>query len=434
ATDQFTLSFDATEAGWRTGNAGDAIEVQIRQADGTVLWDSGPLNVDGTLTGSQNAISFTGTGHQFSFNIDASTFTIGSPGSQINLRIARAGGVVFFDDVQLMVNDWNPLTNDAHPSQVLVFLQGGQSNSDGYGDPADLLPAYSTPQNDIDFYHGNSGGASPLAANTWISLQPGSGSSTSNPGDFGPEVSFGNELHAALGTGNVRLAIIKHTHIATNLYSDWVSGGDATTMGDGPRYVGFQTTVNKGMAALASKYPNANIKVTGMIWDQGEGDLNGHAGDYETNLTNFIADVRATYGSDLKFVLRRIAPQQWTDATRPADFSVLTTAQDNVAAADPMVLSFSSDDLPVIPANIIHFNATGQITNGKRYAQGMLQIFSKGPIMVYLMGGQSNCQGVGRNSKLTAGQLEIPEIQFYHSDDVFSSGSPYAWQSLRPAG
>ena len=35
---------------------------------------------------------------------------------------------------------------------------------------------------------------------------------------------------------------------------------------------------------------------------------NGYASLYQANLTNFIADVRATYGADLPFIVGRSRP------------------------------------------------------------------------------------------------------------------------------
>lgn len=101
--DKYTLSLVGQEAGWRVGAAGDAFSVQLRQTDGTVLWESGSQNVDGTVAGSQGNFSYTGTGHLFSWIIDASTFTgVGVvEGSQLNLRIAQEGGVPYMDDVSI---------------------------------------------------------------------------------------------------------------------------------------------------------------------------------------------------------------------------------------------------------------------------------------------------------------------------------------------
>ncbi|MGI9429220.1 MAG: sialate O-acetylesterase, partial [Bythopirellula sp.] len=53
---------------------------------------------------------------------------------------------------------------------------------------------------------------------------------------------------------------------------------------------------------------------------------------------------------------------------------------------------------------------------------------------VYLLGGQSNMQGVGRPSFLTPGQASQPDILLYHSTGVASSAGANTLTTLRPAG
>lgn len=108
ASDRYILRFTATEAGFRSApsETGDAIRVQIRQTDGTVLWDSGMIDMDGTLSGdTQGAVFWGAAQRDFAFEIDASSFIPGKEGSQINLRIARAGGAVYFDDLRLDLSE-----------------------------------------------------------------------------------------------------------------------------------------------------------------------------------------------------------------------------------------------------------------------------------------------------------------------------------------
>jgi hypothetical protein len=53
---------------------------------------------------------------------------------------------------------------------------------------------------------------------------------------------------------------------------------------------------------------------------------------------------------------------------------------------------------------------------------------------VYLMGGQSNMQGVGRPSALTTAQLNQPDVWLYHSTSVGSTSNANKWITMRPAG
>ncbi|MFZ9935810.1 MAG: choice-of-anchor D domain-containing protein [Luteolibacter sp.] len=84
AGDVFTLGIRGNQ-GWRSGGT---FKIQLRQADGTVLWDSGTTAVESSV---QN----------FSWTIDASTFTSGTPGGQLNIRIDCLANTVFLDDVTL---------------------------------------------------------------------------------------------------------------------------------------------------------------------------------------------------------------------------------------------------------------------------------------------------------------------------------------------
>jgi hypothetical protein len=267
-----------------------------------------------------------------------------------------------------------PPVPPATPDRVIVYLVGGQSNADGYGITSQLSSELQTPQPDIDFYHGNGGGNSPLTANQVIRLQPGSGSMTGNAGGFGPELSFGIDIHRALGSEGARIAVIKHTLGGTSLHTDWFPGGDDTTTGDGPVYQAFQTTVSNGLADLATLYPAASIQLEGMIWHQGESDAGNatDAGNYQTNLTNFIADVRATYDSGLKFGIVQLSDNQ--TSLNPTNLATVKAAQAAVADADPLNYLVTTDDVPMGGASTIHFGTAGNLTIGSRLATGMRQV------------------------------------------------------------
>ena len=257
------------------------------------------------------------------------------------------------------------------PGKLIVYLVGGQSNADGYGVTSQLESGLQTPQADIDFYHSNTGGSSPLTANQWIPLQPGSGSKPGNAGGFGPELSFAIAIHDALGSEGARIAIIKHALGGSSLHTDWIPGGDATTAGDGPVYQAFQSTVTSALSALAVLYPDASVQLEGMIWHQGEADSGStvNAEAYESRLTTFIADLRATYGEGLKFGIVQLSDTQTSlDPTRRATVKL---AQTSVADADPLSYLVISDDLPMAPGSAIHFGTPSVLTIGSRLAAGM---------------------------------------------------------------
>ena len=191
-------------------------------------------------------------------------------------------------------------------------------------------------------------------------LRPG----LSETNQFGPEITLGRRLADALADGvTTRVALIKYANGGTNLHTQWKGGGNATTTGDGSEYLVFQQTVSGGLAALAAAYPGTTITIEGMLWVQGESDAGTQADNYQTNLTTFIADIRATYGSNLWFIISRLSSGQ--TSINATYLATLRAAQDAVAAADPLNALLNTDGFGMNGDNL-HFSATGQqqIGNG----------------------------------------------------------------------
>ena len=247
------------------------------------------------------------------------------------------------------------------PDRIRVFLLGGQSNAKGLADPSGLPTSphnLQLPQDDVDFYSTDAGGLTtlrPLA-------------------NFGPEITWGRRLADELGDGlTTRVAIIKYALGGTDLEVDWKAGGDGTTSGDGPRYVTFQNEVGAGLAALASAYPGAVIEIEGMLWVQGERDAKvGYENNYGANLTDFISDVRLTYGADLPFIISRLSIDQTDIPAGP--LVIVRAAQDAVAAADPLAAVVDTDGFGLQVDNL-HFNALGQQQIGDASAIQLLNLY-----------------------------------------------------------
>ena len=119
--DSFTLEMIAMNPTWHA-NQGNTFKVQLRQAsDDTVLWDSGDQDVSATVAAGP---TYTGTGHIFSWNFDASAFVTGSAGEQINIRIAHvSGGAVYADNVSLVVD--SAVAAVPEPSTTALLGLGG---------------------------------------------------------------------------------------------------------------------------------------------------------------------------------------------------------------------------------------------------------------------------------------------------------------------
>lgn len=103
SSDQYTLTFDAFEVGWTAqhGETGEFVTVQLCQTDDTVLWSEDSIPLDQTLSGDKNAIVLGPTSHEFSYTINASSFSAGTEGSPLRLRFFESGtaGAVWVDHV-----------------------------------------------------------------------------------------------------------------------------------------------------------------------------------------------------------------------------------------------------------------------------------------------------------------------------------------------
>lgn len=233
----------------------------------------------------------------------------------------------------------------AQAAEVKVFLLGGQSNMLGRAPVSGLPVELQGPQSDVLFFGGSDG----TAGTTLTPLQPDG----KNPGEFGPEVTFGRTMADAFPT--TQFALIKYAAGGTALYNDWAPD---TGSGPGAQYNLFQQTVTDGLAALHSAGHTTDI--IGMLWHQGESDaIEGQEANYQTNLTNFISDVRSNYGTDLPFMIGEIRRQSTATNT-------VADAQVAVGAADPNSTFVQAADLSFL--DTYHFDAASMTTLGERYA------------------------------------------------------------------
>lgn len=295
--------------------------------------------------------------------------------------------------------------NPAGVKRLRVVFVAGQSNADGRTSTSELPTSpvnLQQPQNDVDFFYRVESTIYPLTT-----LRPG----LSETGGFGPEITCGRYLADELADGiTTRIAIIKYANGGTNLYSQWAGGGTGTTSGDGSEYVRFQQTVTAGLAALASTYPNAAIELVGMVWLQGESDSGTQAVNYQTNLTNFIADVRLTYGADLRFVVIRLSDGQ----TAVGSLATIRAAQTAVAEADPLTGLVNSDGFGMKSDNL-HFNGLGQQQNGVASAIQLLNLY---PFLSPLQIGPAG----GGNLKLTVNDAFNGFVYALKSSETMQAG------------
>lgn len=249
---------------------------------------------------------------------------------------------------------------------IHVLLIGGQSNADGRANPTGLPTSpvnLQLPQDDVSYYYSTS----------LTTLRP-------RATEFGPEITFGRSMADFYAPYGEKVAVVKYAAGGTNLYSQWKAGGDATTTGDGPIYVSWQTTIPAGLTALQAANPGATLVIDGMIWVQGESDLASGAANsaaYGANLTAFIADVRATLGlPNMPFFLSRISSRQ-TVYSLPADAdypNYLTMRSQQASVADSVAGAYLIDtDDAAFTMNVdnLHFGPGGQQALGNAFATAL---------------------------------------------------------------
>jgi hypothetical protein len=284
-----------------------------------------------------------------------------------------------------------------YPEILKVYLQGGQSNSDGRaltnGLPVNLLQ----PQADVPIYYYLVGAAAngDGTLGTLTTLRPGI-SALGGGTTFGPELTFGRTLadYYALtngvSTNIVMVAIIKYADGGTSLVANWAANGNSSTNGDGPDYVIFQSVVAAGLSRLAQAYPAARIELDGMIWVQGESDIDAGVGAstaYGTNLVRFINDVRQTYatntpcGTNLPFFLSRISANQSVYSlpsdSSYSDYLLLRAGQQFAAATMSNVFMIDTDasrfsTLTPWSSPGLHFDTPGQQSMGTAFGQSVI--------------------------------------------------------------
>jgi len=265
---------------------------------------------------------------------------------------------------------------------INVFFVGGQSNAQGAGMASDLPAKLQAPQDDVPFYYLCFFGMKDCLT----TLRPVSNSSDAPP-SFGPEITFGRAMADYYAASGEKVAVLKVAAGGTNLFHDWRPDGTAGSAGDGGLYRQFQTYMGKGLAALKAANPQADLRIGGMIWMQGESDgmkiesLPPPAEkNYELNLANFIKDIRLTYGKDLPFVIGRLSSGQTAVDPAPGNpkLNYIRSAQSAVAAATPKTAVIDTDSCD-LGADKLHFNAGGQQQLGAAFAKGMQSLLGPQP-------------------------------------------------------
>jgi hypothetical protein len=247
---------------------------------------------------------------------------------------------------------------------VRVFVLAGQSNMSGGGAMDDLPTApfdLTQPQADIG-YHFLIKGPNPNMATDWSPLRPLWPGFTGTT--YGPELTFGQRLAEQFPGESV--AIIKVAANGTDLQNAWAPNADPPSV--------YQAMIDHVALAMGQLQAAGDEPViSGFVWVQGSGDASNEAKgtEYEANLNELIASVRADWGmNNLPVVFN----QYHVDSSRSSDgIAAVRQSQANVAAADPWAEIVNFDDL-TLKSDFIHYTGPTQIELGYRLADAYISL------------------------------------------------------------
>jgi len=285
-------------------------------------------------------------------------------------------------------------------SDFHLYLLGGQSNMDGFGQVAELPEALQGEQPDTFIFHGNSApdGVPVDGRGRWEALRPGHGVGFSSDGQgnqpstrFGVELSLAARLRA-LQPG-VKLAFVKYSRGGTSIDAR-AAGGAGCWDPDFDGGEGLGRGVNQYdhcLAALAAATAVTDIDgdgepdrllPAGIVWMQGESDASDSpavALAYVAQLGRLMDLLRAALRrDDLPVAIGRIsdsgqdasgrvwthgevvraAQQAWCEADAAA---ALVTSTDGYGYSDPY-----------------HYDSAGYIDLGARFAEALVSLPSGG--------------------------------------------------------
>ncbi len=238
---------------------------------------------------------------------------------------------------------------------IKVFLLAGQSNMSGWTSANGMPAMYNSPQANVLIYA--DGEIDGSKKKKWLNNGLDFGHAT---GWFGPELVFGKTLSDSMP--GAKIALIKYSVGSTYLATQWRPPSSGGTVG--ANYNAMIATVTSGLAALDPQY---TPEWAGMLWMQGEfdGGNQSYANEYQTNLTNFVKDVRAKLKvADLPFIIGMID----SVGTWPYN-GTIRTAERNVAKNLPNVGLVDTKDFDT---DNTHYKLNGMIALGKGFALNYL--------------------------------------------------------------
>lgn len=230
---------------------------------------------------------------------------------------------------------------------IPVYGFGGQSNMTGFlgsvGTPADVP----NPNSSVMYQHKVTAGTTIVESSGWVDMQTVWATG-------GSELSFADEMAERTGQP---LAVVKVAANGTSLFVEW-SLAEPTSW-----YFQMKDKLQLSFAQLEAL--DYAPYFAGFFWAQGEGDatVSFRADAYETNLTNFIAQLRTDFSEpNLPFYFNRLHAED-----NLSQLSTVRQAQQTVASSVPNTRLLDIDDIEIGP-DLLHLTANAQIELGRRWA------------------------------------------------------------------
>ena len=247
-----------------------------------------------------------------------------------------------------------------HAEDIQLYILAGQSNMDGRGDVSELPDSLNKNHADVQVYYEGS----------WQPLQP---ELSDFSGRFGPELTLGRKMADVQPGKTVRL--IKVSMGGSPLRRDSTPGEyDWSPLSTDELYDELMASVSAAVSTLPA---GTTPHFAGMFWMQGESDTYSktHALAYQDNLLNFIGSVRSDINTSLPGLGADTMPfsigvisdsSPWTHGYRVQD------AQANIHQSVAATSLVDTGDLNCRPGDPAHYNATGVMILGSRFASAML--------------------------------------------------------------
>ncbi len=230
----------------------------------------------------------------------------------------------------------------------LVFVLAGQSNMVGQGKASELAPAYRQVPANVDYYY--NGYKTPL----------------NRFKHFGPEIGFAHEISRRFPHDRIKL--IKFAVGGTSMFAwdpiwDPVKASSTRNASAGPLFKKLIKTVN-------IQFDGNNSELAGILWMQGEADakyLNA-AKQYAGNLNRFVNALRRELHSpNAMFIMGSVNPPLRLFPSTP----IVQHAQKVSASRIRNLRLVKTDDLGKRNDHV-HYNTSGQLELGKRFARAFL--------------------------------------------------------------